>query len=96
LYEEIRLFLGNLEVYGSWPTETDSNSATKHFVIDFAQSRMRTIKQLETCIRKLMEVIEYPELKRNVATVHFVEVDIKNLVLIFKKIYKVLRDKTDD
>ena len=46
------------------------------------------------CIRKLKEILKEPDIKRGIATVHFVEVDIPNLILIFKKIYKVLKEKT--
>jgi hypothetical protein len=52
--EEIRMFLANLEIYGSMPPGTCSDSK-EFFITDYMQCRLLSLTQVSTCIKKLEE-----------------------------------------
>lgn len=97
--EEIRMFLANLEIYGSMPPDTCSDSK-EFFITDYmTQCRLLSLTQVSACIKKLEEACSEDStpakkaLFSNPLLQPIMNLDIPNLVVILKKIRKVLQMK---
>ena len=97
--EEIRLFLANLEIYGSMPLDTCSDSKD-FFITDYmSQSRFQSLAQISQCIRKLEQICteDHRPISKTIFTnpllASVLNLDIPRVITILKKIRQVLRMK---
>lgn len=96
LREEITMFLANLEIYGSMPPDTCSDSK-EFFITDYmTQCRLLSLTQVSACIRKLEQASSEDStpakkaLFSNPLLQPIVNLDIPNVIVILKKIRKIL------
>jgi hypothetical protein len=101
LREEIRMFLANLEIYGSMPPDTCSDSK-EFFITDYmTQCRLLSLTQVSACIRKLEQASSEDStpakkaLFSNPLLKPIVNLDIPNVIVILKKIRKILQMKKE-
>lgn len=93
------MFLANLEIYGSMPPDTCSDSK-EFFITDYmTQCRLLSLTQVSACIKKLEKACSEDStpakkaLFANPLLQPVVNLDIPNVIVILKKIRKILQRK---
>lgn len=97
--EELRMFLANMEVYGSMPLlDSNASDANEMFITDYTtQCRYLSLHQLSDTIKKLNNIAQNGQVEggyhTNPLLAKVLRVDVPELVGIMERIQKVFKIK---